>query len=238
MKAVILAAGQGRRLRPLTNDRPKALVELAGKPFLEHVLEALSEAGVLEVGIVVGRLGEKIEEKFGEKFGEMKLSYLKQENEVGTAKAVYTAKGFVGDDDFICAHADVIIESGLYKKLIEEFHGKEELDAVIVGREVDEPWRYGVLRTENCFLKEIVEKPEKGKEPGKLINAGVYWFSRRIFKAIEETGKSERGEFELTDSIMRFAENNRAGVLHYEGKCFDIGSVEDLKNAEKELSGN
>ena len=246
MKAVVLAAGKGIRLRPLTNDKPKALVELNGKPLVEHVLGKLQKAGIDEVGLVVGWHSEMIEERLGESFGRMPLRYLKQEQALGTANAIATAKDFIGKEGFLCTYSDVIAESGIYQGLVEEFKEKEgnvfeegvedldgEFDAVIVGREVKDPWRFGVLKLEDGKVLDIVEKPAVGEEPSNWISAGIYWFSPKIFELIAQVGKSERGEYEITDSLKKLALESRLGFKKYEGKCIDISNVEELKEAEK-----
>ena len=249
MKAVVLAAGKGVRLRPLTDKTPKALVEIAGKPLVEWVLESLKQAGVEETLIVVGHLGEKVKERFGQDFNGMALGYTEQKELDGNARAIALAKSFAGNSGFICAYCDVIVESSIFKELAEKSAKKEKsvfleaveesqegFDAVVVGREVRDPWRFGVLKIEGERVLEVVEKPAIGEEPSNVINAGIYWFSPKIFSAIDKTEKSERGEFEITDSINILAKEGKVGLVRYKGKCIDIGTVEDLKAAEEILS--
>ena len=123
----------------------------------------------------------------------------------------------------------------IYGKLIEESEKREDIDMIIVGREEKEPWRFGVLEIEGNSLKAIVEKPAKGEEPSNMVNAGIYWFSPKIFELIKKVGKSERGEFEITDAIQELAFNGKAGFISLEGKYFDIGTKEELEEAEKEF---
>ncbi|MAG21874.1 MAG: hypothetical protein CL943_01030 [Candidatus Diapherotrites archaeon] len=248
MKAVVLAAGRGIRLRPLTKDKPKALVELNGKPFLEWVLDALGSAGIKSTALVVGYLGEKIKERLGNNYNGMQLQYLQQETQLGTAKAIGLAKDFVGADSFICTYTDVIADQRIFKELVSEFAVDKgnvfdeavekvdrKFDAVIVGRNVRDPWRFGALKISDNKVLDIVEKPMIGQEPSKIINAGIYWFSPKIFEAIEATKKSDRGEFEITDSIKIMAVKGRVGFKLYDGKCIDISSKEDLEEAEELL---
>ena len=228
MKAVILAAGLGKRMKPLTNDKPKALVEFKGKPLLEHVLESLEKAGIKEAVIVVGFGSGMIRKRFGTAFGKMKLSYVKQRVQMGTAHAVLQAKEKV-KGRFLVGHADVIVLPSLWKKLA----AKKGFDAVVALREDKQPERYGVALVSGKKLEAIIEKPSKKLE-SNLVNAAAYLFSKKIFAELEETKVSKRGELELTDSINSLAAKGRAGFVVYRGKCIDIGTVEELRNAEKE----
>lgn len=249
MKAVVLAAGKGVRMRPLTNRKPKALVKLAGKTLIEHVLETLAGAGITEVLIITGHLSEKVEKKLGQEFAGMKLQYVKQAEQSGTANAIGLAKDFIGQEGFVCTYCDVVSESAVFKELFEAAKGKEKsvfmesvegaeepVKAIVVGREVKDPWRFGAMKIEGGRLVEIVEKPAIGTEPSNVINAGIYWFSPKIFDIIEGTERSERNEFEITDSLNQLAKENKVLVIKYGGRCLDIGTVEDLKSAEKEIA--
>lgn len=227
MKAVILAAGLGKRMRPLTNNKPKALVEFKGKPLLEHVLESIEKAGIKEAVIIVGFGSKKIKKKFGNVFGKMKLSYVEQKIQMGTAHAVLQAKGLV-KGRFLVGHADVIVLSSLWKKLAT----KKNFDAVIALREDKHPERYGVALVSGKKLETIVEKPSK-KLKSNLVNAAAYLFSQKIFAEIEETKVSKRGEFELTDSINSLAAKGKVGFVVYKGTCIDIGTINELRKAEK-----
>ena len=238
MKAVVLAAGKGVRMAPLTNDRPKALVELAGKTLIERVLEIFAGAGVKEVLIVTGHLGEMVEEKLGQEFDGMKIKYVNQAEQSGTANAIGLAKEFVGSEGFVCTYCDVVSKSSIFIELFEaaSVGGENSPEAIVVGRKVSDPWRFGVMKVKGERLVEIIEKPAKGTEPSKLINAGIYWFSPKIFDAIDQTGKSERNEFEITDSLNALAKENKVQVVEYAGRCLDIGTVKDLEAAEKEIA--
>ncbi len=227
MKAVVLAAGLGKRMKPLIKGRPKALVELGGKPLLQHVLESLQKAGVEEAVIVIGFGGEKIKKRFGKRFGKLKLFYVVQRIPMGTAHAVLKAKDRV-KGRFLVASADVIVLPSLWKRLA----AKKGFDAVIALREERHPERFGVALVSGKKMMQIVEKPRK-KIESSLVNAGAYSFSQRIFPALRKTKVSSRGEFELTDTINALAGKDRVGFVVYNGKCLDIGNLEDLRKAEK-----
>lgn len=230
MKAVILAAGRGVRLRPLTEKIPKVMVKVKGKPLLEHVLGKLAEAGIDGFEIVVGYRREAIEKHFGNRFSGVPINYLFQAELFGTAHAIALARGRV-KGNFLVVNGDVLVESALFRELAaaDEF---DDFDVKVVGRTVDDPWRYGVLVEENGILRDIVEKPNYGEEPGNLINAGIYRFNMKIFEAIEKTKKSARGEYEIVDSIkILMRAGGKAAIVHYSGACIDVGDLEDLEKA-------
>ena len=228
MKALVLAAGKGVRMRPLTSDKPKAMVLLKGKPLLEYTLKELEKAGIEECGIVIGHYGKKISSYFGESLDRMKLKYFVQAEALGTAHAVSVAEEWL-DSDFLVGSADVIVEAGLYRELAK----KRGFAAVVTVRHDDFPERYGVVRTDNDIVVEISEKPRE-VEKNAWVNAGIYRFSPAIFEAIRETKKSKRNEYELTDSIkILISKGKRVGVVQLEGGCMDIGDLRDLERAEK-----
>jgi len=231
VKALILAAGLGKRMRPLTNEMPKAMALLKGKPLLEHVLAALKNSGIEEAVIVVGHLKEKIIEKFGNEFEGTKLKYVEQKEMNGTAKAIGLGKEFFGklDEDFIVLSADVIVPEKCLKELIE----KNGFDVVILAREEEHPEKFGVLEIDKKknLVFGLEEKPATPKS--NLVNAGVYKFSAKIFDVIEKTGKNAlRNEFEITDSIkILLKERRKVGFVLCKEKILDIGSLEELENA-------
>lgn len=232
MNAVVLAAGKGVRLRPLTEKIPKVMVKVKGKPLLERVLSKLAEAGIGGFEIVVGYKREVIERHFGAEFMGKQIEYLVQEEQLGTAHAIGMAKNFV-HGHFLVASGDVLAESSLFRKLatVDEFDG---FDAKVVGRRVEDPWRYGVLVYEGEILKGIVEKPAYGEEPSNMINAGIYRFNEKIFGAIAKTRKSIRGEYEIVDSIkLLMRAGGKVGVVPYSGICLDIGDLDDLERANE-----
>ncbi|MBU0662178.1 NTP transferase domain-containing protein [Candidatus Micrarchaeota archaeon] len=236
MKAVVLAAGKGVRLRPLTDKIPKVMVKVKGVPLLEHVLMRLVDAGIEGFEIIVGYKKEAIVEYFGKVFAGLPINYIEQDELLGTAHAIALAEGGVSGN-FLVVNGDVLVESTLFRKMMEDENDPLEesgFDALVVGREVIDPWRYGVLVYEGEILKDIVEKPEYGTQTGNVINAGIYRFNGKIFPAIRETQESERAEFEIVDSIkLLMKSGGKAGVLLYEGTCLDIGDAEDLKSANE-----
>src|SRR3989344_8279807 len=233
-KAVVLAAGKGVRLRPYTDDRPKVMIDVNGKPLLYYLLRNMKAAGMDEANLIVGYRKEAIEEYFGENFNGMRLNYFVQERQLGTAHAISLVQGYV-TKNFIVLSGDVIVESGLIESLskTDEF---DQYDAIVVAREVNDPWRYGCLKVEGEELRGIVEKPAPGSQPSNLINAGIYRFNQKIFPAILMTELSQRNEFEIVDSIMNIiGYGGKVGVRKYSGIVVDVGDEGDLERAKQAL---
>jgi UDP-N-acetylglucosamine diphosphorylase/glucosamine-1-phosphate N-acetyltransferase len=203
MKAVLLAAGKGKRLRPITATRPKPLIPIAGKPLLEHTILSLKEAGINSILLIVGYKQEMIKEYFKdgvENFG-VKIDYITQTEHLGTAHAAKNAMDFVGNDNFLLMYGDVLVDGKIFKNLVDEFRLLKP-EGIISLIKVKNPEEYGVVKLNNDgFVEKITEKPAKALNLGNLANAGIYIFTPLIFKAIQETKKSTRGEYEFTDSM-------------------------------------
>ncbi|MEM2878793.1 MAG: sugar phosphate nucleotidyltransferase [Candidatus Hadarchaeales archaeon] len=204
MKAVVLAAGLGTRMRPLTFTKPKFLLPVAGKPALDHVFNMLEKSGVDEVGIVVGFGKEQIMERYGNGSAMgLKIEYLHQKELLGTANAVSLAEELVGDDDFVVMNGDTLVDLESMKSVIERYREKrseKNFGGVMGTIEVDEPEQFGIVTMKGETVRKIVEKP-KGMKSG-LANAGLYVLTPDVFSAIKKTGKSKRGEYELTSSLQ------------------------------------
>ena len=213
MKAVLLAAGKGKRLRPITATRPKPLIPIAGKPLLEHTILSLREAGIDSILLIVGYKQEMIKEYFKdgvENFG-VKVEYITQKEHLGTAHAANYAIDFVGNDDFLLMYGDILVDGRVFKKLIEDFRFIRP-EGIISLIRVTNPEEFGIITlNEDGFVEKITEKPSKGTDLGNLANAGIFIFSPLIFKAIHETKKSIRGEYEFTDSMELL-------ISHFGGK--------------------
>lgn len=197
MKALILAAGEGTRMRPLTANIPKPLLPVAGKPFLRHIIETLESLGIRDIYLLIGWKNLKIKEYFGDgqRFN-VNITYLNQEERLGTAHAVGIAES-VMDSPFLCLNGDIVVARSYIKGLMDFF--KDHKGEIISLAKVDNPERFGVVTLEGERVKEIIEKPKAPKSD--LINAGIYIFTPDIFKTIEQTPKSSRGEHEITESI-------------------------------------
>ncbi len=219
MKAVILAAGKGTRMLPLTLDKPKVLLEINGKPFLWHVLGNLKKAGITEYGVVVNHRKENMEEFLREY--NIKAVLIDQPEPLGTGDAVKQAKAFCGAHDFIIVSGD-----NLYA--VEDLKAIQKHDSFcwIAGKEVEDWQKYGVLVTEGDKLLKIVEKPNEFV--GDLVNTGLYKCTAGIWPALNKIGLSPRGEYEFTDALSILAKEGKVKVLRLEGYWLDLGCKEDV----------
>jgi dTDP-glucose pyrophosphorylase len=222
MKAVILAAGKGVRMLPLTEDRPKVMIELNGKPFLWYVIENLKQAGIKDIGVVVGYRADKIRQYFGEK-----LKYIEQKEQLGTAHAVLQAKDFVGADDFILIMGDNLYSSDDIREL------SRKSEFYVSAFRSDSPSAYGVLDTKGDMLAGIEEKPAQPK--GNLVNTGLYRLTPEIFGEIMKLKKSKRGEYELTDALTSLAKHNKVRVYKLRDYWIDMSYKEQLPIIEETL---
>ncbi len=236
MKALVLAAGLGSRLNPITMTRPKHLITIAGKSILERILENIAKLGIKEVGIVVHHYANKVKERIGDgsRWG-LNIEYIYQPVLNGTAGAVEIAKDFVGNEDVLVIYGDVTLDENVMKDFIKYYEEKNP-DAIILGVRVPNPREFGVIVSERGMLVDILEKPKIEKIPSNLINAGIYVFKPKIFDILERVTLSPRGEKELTDALKLLA---KIGVvLVYDGGSgwwFDIGRPWDLLDASKKF---
>ncbi|MGE4275069.1 MAG: bifunctional sugar-1-phosphate nucleotidylyltransferase/acetyltransferase [Candidatus Methanomethylophilaceae archaeon] len=229
MRALILAAGEGTRLKPITDNLPKPLITVGGKPLLTHTLEALRQVGVDRVSIVVGFQGERIRKHYqrGEPLG-LDIDYIEQKERKGTAHAIGTAEGRF-QEPFFCMAGDVMVSpSDLHAMLDLQ---KEKGGTVMAAVAVDNPSSYGVLRVQEGRMLEIVEKPRA--PAGNLINASIYLMDPAVFRHIQATNRSPRGEYEITDSLTMMAAQEGVWVHQLHGDWMDIGSPWDLLEANR-----
>ncbi len=229
MKAVVLVAGKGTRMEPLTSDCPKVMLPVANKPILEHILNSAVETGIKGFVFITGYLEEQIKAHFGDgsKWG-VSIEYVQQKEQLGTANAIGYAKGHV-EGAFLVLNGDMLIGQQDLKALVSR---KEE--AVICVKEVENPSDFGVLETKNGKVIRIIEKPKN--PPTKLANAGIYLFRESIFDFIDKTQPSVRNELEITDSIQMLIDSGKtAGYSPLEDTWIDIGYPWDLLKANEHL---
>jgi UDP-N-acetylglucosamine diphosphorylase/glucosamine-1-phosphate N-acetyltransferase len=233
VKAVLLAAGEGVRLLPVTATRPKHLIRVGGKPILEHCLDALKANGVTEALIVTHYMGEAIRSYFGDgsHFG-FKIGYVEQQAVLGTGNAASLAEPFVSGD-FLLVYGDLLFSQEAIKAVLETYAAGNAAAAMAVVP-VDKPESYGIIEpTPDHAVKRIIEKPPRESTPSNLANAGLYVFSPEVFEVLRRVKRSPRGEWELTDAITQMAEEGKR-VLAAEltkGDWFDIGRPWDLLDA-------
>ncbi|MEM3893574.1 MAG: glucose-1-phosphate thymidylyltransferase [Thermofilum sp.] len=228
MKGVILHGGAGTRLRPLTFSGPKQLIEVAGKPVSQWVLEDLVSAGVREVAIVLGDVfPELVVQHYGDgsRFG-ARVTYVQQGRPLGIAHAVSLCREFVGGDSFVVYLGDNLLQHGV-KRYLEEFLAGG-YDAMVLLKEVEDPTRFGVAQLgEGGRLVRLVEKPKV--PPSNLALVGVYFFKPVIFEAIDAIEPSWRGELEITDAVQKLIDwGFNVGYRVVEGWWLDTGKKDDV----------
>ena len=242
MKAVILAAGKGTRLRPLTYTKPKVLLPLANKPIIQHIVEdlvALKEYGIVidEIFIVTHYLEGKVKDFFSELESEVEelgdsvsIRFVRQPRLAGTGDALSRLEGII-HEDFIMVNGDEVFGSNTFPIVLNAFESKGAL-ATVGAFESETPEKYGVLLTDSKgALQDLVEKPSNPKS--KLVNTGVYAFTPKIFEYLARIERSERGEYELTDAIkLMAADTGRVFVSKIDG-WWGVSALWDLFEANK-----
>ena len=247
MKAVILAAGKGTRMRELTAEMPKPMLKVQGKPILEHIIEGIMQVGIRDFCIITGFKAETIENYFGNgsKLG-ARIQYVRQLVQDGTGKAPELARSFIGNDTFLLTYGDILVKPETYKAMVTRFNSGNfsGLITVTVGEDVTKG-AINFFDKEFC-LRQIVEKPSPSqindfKAQGMLkegdpvwYNAGIYMFRPVLFDFTATLQKSPRGEYELPDAItaMLRAGHKIAGCKT-EGRWVDVRDPEVLAELEK-----
>ncbi len=230
MKAVVLAAGEGTRMRPLTYTKPKVMLPIANKPILEHLILELARAGIRDVVLVVGYRDEIIREYFGDgsRWG-INVSYVSQRKQLGTADALRSAAHLL-DDEFLMLNGDNIVSHDEIARLVES-------DSMAIGVvKVQNPQDFGVVELEDGKVRRIIEKPER--PPSNLINAGIYKFTSGIFEFLEKTPLSKRGEYEITDTIQLAIESGVEFRAVEMNTWIDVGYPWDLLKANEFMLKN
>ena len=232
MKAVILAAGEGTRMRPLTAARPKVMLPIANKPMMEHSVDAAIQAGIRDFVIITGYREDSIKDYFGDGSGKgISIEYVHQDSQLGTANAIGYAKEHV-DGRFVVLNGDMLISPEHIRHLI-----STDKDAVITVKEVDNPSHFGVIETDDDRVVRIIEKPQH--PPSKLANAGIYLLTEAVFDFIAKTQLSPRGELEITDSLQMMIDAGcNVGYAVLDSDWIDIGRPWDLLDANRVLLEN
>jgi glucose-1-phosphate thymidylyltransferase len=230
MKGLILSGGKGTRLYPLTYTSAKQLIPIGNKPVLYRVIEAIRDAGITEIGIVVGDTAKDIEQAVGQgtQWG-VDITYIKQDSPAGLAHAVKISEDFLGDERFVMFLGDNVIQGGI-SPLIGEF-ATSAFNSQIVLTHVEQPEQYGVaeLNAENQIVR-LIEKPKD--PPSNLALVGIYMFDHNIFKAVNSIKPSWRGELEITDAIQWLIENDYlVSPYIHRGWWIDTGRPGDMLEA-------
>lgn len=231
MKGLILSGGKGTRLRPLTHTQAKQLVPVANKPILFYGIEALAEAGIKDIGIVVGDTRTEIEAAVGNgsKWG-VKITYIEQNAPLGLAHAVKISQSYLKKDPFVMYLGDNIIFSGVLP-FVKRFR-KEKPNAQILLAHVPNPSEFGVAELSGGRVVRLREKPKRPKSDLALV--GVYLFDSSIFQAVNAIKPSRRGELEITDAIQHLIEKKYHVQSHIiDGWWKDTGKLEDILEANR-----
>ena len=232
MKALILAGGKGTRLRPITFTRAKQLVPVANKPILFYAMEAIRDAGISEIGVIVGDTAAEVEAALGDgsRWG-VSITYIPQEAPLGLAHAVKIAEDFMAGDSFVMYLGDNLIKDGIVR-FVEEFEANGA-DAQILLAHVPNASEFGVAElNDDGSIKRLVEKP--ADPPSDLALVGVYLFNSRVFEAVNSIEPSGRGELEITDAIQWLVDEGCNVLPHVIGGWWkDTGKLEDMLEANR-----
>jgi len=232
MKGLILAAGHGTRLRPLTYTRPKPVIRVAGRPIIAYAVDNLTRVGIHEIGVVVS---PKTREEVAAALNghpSARFTFIMQEDPQGLAHAVKVARDWLGDDSFLMYLGDNLFENGI-DDLVKAFE-KEKPSAALALVEVKDPRQFGVAVVENGRIVRLVEKPKE--PPSNLAIAGVYAFTPEIHAMIEDLKPSARGEYEITDAIQKLIDAGKPVLgVPVKGWWKDTGRPADLLEANRLL---
>jgi dTDP-glucose pyrophosphorylase len=227
-KAVLLAAGRGTRMRELTAEIPKPMIEVRGKPVLQHIVEGLRDAGVREFLIIVGYRADAVQNFFGEGSRyKIDIHYVTQVVQDGTGRVVDLARDFVGLSPFVLSYGDILVDPANYKRIVDLPEGVEALISVTRGEDVSKGG--AVFLNDDFELVDLREKSKPGEPTSPWYNAGLYAFRPSIFDFTAKLKPSPRGEYELTDAIREMAQSGKkVKALELIGEWADVRDPEIL----------
>jgi len=230
MKGLILSGGKGSRLYPLTYTKAKQLIPVANKPVLFRVIESIRDAGITDIGIVIGKTGPEIREAVGRggRWG-VNITYIEQNDPLGLAHAVQVSADFLGDDRFVMFLGDNVIQGGI-SGLIAEFAHSQWNSQIVLTR-VAQPEQYGVAELNaDGTIHRLIEKPKE--PPSDLALVGIYMFDHHVMQAVNSIKPSWRGEFEITDAIQWLVDKGHAVHPYiHRGWWIDTGRPDDMLEA-------
>jgi len=227
-KAVLLAAGRGTRMRELTADLPKPMIEVRGKPVLQRTVEGLREAGVREFLIIVGYRADVVQNFFGDGSRyNIAIQYATQVVQDGTGRVVDLARNFAGDSPFILGYGDILVDPANYKPLVDLPNDVEAIISVTRGEDVSKGG--AVFVNDQMELVDLREKSKAGQATSPWYNAGIYVFRSSIFEFTAKLKRSPRGEYELTDAVRELARlGKKVKALELTGEWADVRDPEIL----------
>jgi NDP-sugar pyrophosphorylase family protein len=212
----------------ITQETPKPLLPIHGKPMLEHILERLRAAGTDRFFIVIGYRGELIEQYFGE--SRWSIQFCRQEPQNGTGAAARLARGFADDEPFLLTYGDILCNPDEYTRCCETLEQHAEAAAVIAVKAVADPWQGAAVYEKQGRIRRIVEKPPKGSSTTQWNSAGFYSFRPLLFDYLDRIEPSSRNEYELTSALdMMLTDGVELRISEVAGEWRDVGRPEDLK---------
>ncbi|UZE92313.1 MAG: glucose-1-phosphate thymidylyltransferase [Methanosarcinales archaeon] len=231
MKGLILSGGHGVRLRPITYSQQKQLIPVANKPILFYAIEDVIEAGIKDIGIIVGPNKDRVVEAVNNAYFDAEISFIEQEAPLGIAHAVKISEDFIGDKPFVVYLGDNIIKGGIIRH-VKRFE-KGDMDASILLTHYENPGLFGCAElNEDGSIKRLIEKPKK--PPSDLVLVGIYMFRPPIFEAVKNIKPSWRDELEITDAIQYLIDNNlKVNSEIVTGWWKDTGKPEDIIEANQ-----
>jgi dTDP-glucose pyrophosphorylase len=227
-KAVVLAAGRGTRMRELTVDLPKPMIEVRGKPVLQHIVEGLREAGIRELLIIVGYRADAVQNFFGDGSRyKIEMQYATQVVQDGTGRVIDLARNFASDSPFVLSYADILVDPGNYKRIVDLANDIEAIVTVKRGEDVSKGG--AVFLNDRMELIDLREKSRAGEATSPWYNAGLYNFRPSIFDFTAKLKPSPRGEYELTDAIRSLAQSGKkVQAIELTGEWADVRDPEIL----------
>jgi NDP-sugar pyrophosphorylase family protein len=227
-RAVILAAGKGSRMGSITQETPKPMLPIHGKPMLEHILEHLTAAGIERFFIVVGYHGELIEKHFRDR--RACIEFWRQEPVNGTGAAARLARGFASDQPFLLTYGDILCDACEYARCSETLQQYPSAAAVLAVKAVPDPWQGAAVYETDGRVRRIVEKPAKGSSTTHWNSAGFYAFRPLVFDYLDRIAPSPRHEYELTSALdMMLEDGLELRISEVLGEWRDVGRPEDLQ---------
>jgi glucose-1-phosphate thymidylyltransferase len=233
VKGLILSGGKGSRLRPITHTSAKQLVPIANRPILFYAIEAIRDAGITDIGIIVGETKKEIVDAVGDgsEWG-VKITFIEQEKPLGLAHAVLTAEDFIGKSPFVMYLGDNLLLGGI-KYFVKEFESKAP-NAYLLLVKVANPEQFGIAELEDGKVVRLLEKPQNPKSD--MAVSGIYMFDHHIFEAAKAIEPSPRGELEITDAIQHLVDRGLKVASHTIGGWWkDTGKIEDILEANRIL---
>ncbi len=233
-KAVVLAAGRGTRMRELTVDLPKPMIEVRGKPVLQHIVEGLRDAGIREFLIIVGYRADAVQNFFGDGSRyKIAMQYATQVVQDGTGRVVDLARNFASDSPFVLSYGDILVDPANYKRVVELASDVEAIVTVKRGEDVSKGG--AVFLNDRMELIDLREKSRPGEAASPWYNAGLYAFRPSIFDFTARLKRSPRGEYELTEAIRALARSGKkVKALELTGEWADVRDPEILARLNQE----